>query len=128
WGVLHKSEPPKVGFARVKRQTLVSNLPTNGKVEPLVWQAVRTETSGTVSRVLVEDGQTVAAGAVLATISEPGLQAEIEAAEAKVAEARANQGAFEAGGRPADMDEIENNMQRARVALDHAGKTQAEVP
>ena len=35
WGVLRKSEPPKVNFARVKRQTLVSTLPTNGKVEPV---------------------------------------------------------------------------------------------
>ena len=32
WGVLRKGDPPKVNFARVKRQTLVSTLPTNGKV------------------------------------------------------------------------------------------------
>jgi HlyD family secretion protein len=127
WGVLRKSEPPKVGFARVKRQTLVSNLPTNGKAEPLVWQAVRAETSGTVSRVLVEEGQTVAAGAVLATISDPGLQAETDAAEAKVAEARANLGAFEAGGRPADLAEIDNNLARARFDFEQAQKTLASL-
>jgi HlyD family secretion protein len=127
WGVLHKSEPPKAGFARVKRQTLVSNLPTNGKAEPLVWQAVRAETSGAVSRVLVEEGQTVAAGAVLATISDPGLEAEIDAAEAKVAEARANLGAFEAGGRPADLAEIDNNLARARFDFEQAQKTLASL-
>ena len=31
WGVLRKGDPPKVSFARAKRQTLVSTLPTNGK-------------------------------------------------------------------------------------------------
>ena len=127
WGVLRKREPPKVGFVRVKRQTLVSNLPTNGKAEPLVWQAVRAETSGAVSQVLVVDGQTVAAGAVLATISDPGLQAETDAAEAKVAEARANLGAFEAGGRPADLAEIDNNLARARFDLEQAQKTLASL-
>ena len=68
WGVLRKSDPPKVSFARVRRQTLVSTLPTNGKVEPSVWQAVRAETGGVVSRAPVEDGQPVATGAVLAGI------------------------------------------------------------
>ena len=71
WGVLRKSEPPKVTFARVKRQTLVSTLPTNGKVEPFEWQPVRAETAGVVSRVAVEEGQVVAAGAVMAAISDP---------------------------------------------------------
>ena len=64
WGVLRKGDPPKVSFARVMRQTLVSTLPTNGKVEPWLWQAVRAETGGGVSSAPVEDGQTVAAGAL----------------------------------------------------------------
>ena len=59
WGILRKGEPPKVNFARVKRQTLVSTLPTNGKAEPSEWQAVRAETAGVVTRAPVEDGQTV---------------------------------------------------------------------
>ena len=43
-----------------------------------------------MSRVPVQEGQTVAKGAVMATISDPALQAEIDTAESKVAEARAN--------------------------------------
>ena len=49
WGILRKNEPPKVNFARVKRQSLVSLLPTNGKVEPFEWQAVHCEAAGIVS-------------------------------------------------------------------------------
>ena len=117
WGVLRKSDPPKVSFTRVKRQTLVSALPTNGKVEPSVWQAVRAETGGTVSRAPVEDGQTVAAGAVLASIADPSLQAEIDAAQAKLNEARANLASQEAGGKPAEFTDIENSLARARLLL-----------
>ena len=68
WGVLRKNDPPKVNFVRVKRQTLVSTLPTNGKVEPSEWQSVRAETGGIVSRVPVEEGQVVAAGTVLVVV------------------------------------------------------------
>ena len=116
WGILRKNEPPKVTFAHVKRQTLVSILPTNGKAEPWQWQAARAETAGIVSRVAVEDGRDVARGAALATISDPALQAEIDTAEAKVAEARANLAALNAGGRPSDLVDIENNLARATLA------------
>jgi HlyD family secretion protein len=122
WGLLRKSEPPKVNLALVKRQTLISTLPTNGKAEPAEWQAVRAETGGVVSRVLFEDGQTVEKGAVIAVISDPSLQAEIEAAEARAAEARANLAGLEAGGKPADFAEIDNSLARARFDLKQAEK------
>jgi HlyD family secretion protein len=127
WGVLRKGDPPKVSFAHVKRQTLVSTLPTNGKVEPSLWQAVRAETGGIVSRAPVEDGQTVAAGAVLAAIADPSLQAEIDAAQAKLNEARANLASQEAGGKPAEFTDIENNLARARFDLEQVQKTLATL-
>jgi HlyD family secretion protein len=69
---------------------------------------------GVVSRVAVQEGQTVAAGAVVAEIADPGLQADIQGAEARVAEARANLAALEAGGRPSELAEIENETAKAR--------------
>ncbi len=127
WGVLRKSEPPKVSFARVKRQTLVSTLPTNGKVEPAEWQAVRAETGGIVSRAPVQDGQPVTAGAVMAEITDPSLQADIDAAQAKLNEARANLETQEAGGKPADFTDIDNNLARAQFDLAQAQKVYASL-
>jgi HlyD family secretion protein len=127
WGILRKNEPPKVGFALVKRQTLVSTLPTNGKVEPFEWQAVRAEAGGVVGSVPVQEGQAVAKGAVVATISDPALQADIDAATAKVAEAQANLAALEAGGKPAEFADIENSLMRARFDLEQARKTYASL-
>jgi HlyD family secretion protein len=127
WGVLRKAEPPKVNFARVKRQTLISTLPTNGKADPAEWQAVRAETAGLVNRILVEDGQTVAQGAVIATISDPTLQADIDGASAKVAEARANLATIEAGARPPEFTEIDNNLARARFDLEQSRKLVASL-
>ena len=127
WGVLRKNDPPKVNFARVKRQTLVSTLPTNGKVEPSEWQAVRAETGGIVSRVPVEDGQVVAAGTVLAGITDPSLQSEIDTAQARLNEAQANLASQEAGGKPAEFTEIENSLARAQLDLEQAKKSLASL-
>ena len=117
WGVFRKTAPPQVNFTRVKRETLVSTLPTNGKAEPFIWQAVRAETAGLVSQVAVREGGRVAKGAVLAAIADPSLAADVAAGEAKVAEARANLAALEAGGKPSELAGIENNLARARFDL-----------
>ena len=127
WGVVRKSRPPVVNFARVQRQKLVSTLPTNGKVEPYEWQAVRAETAGLVSKVPVHLGQAVARGAVLAEMSDPTLAADVEGAEAKVAEARANLAALEQGGRPEDLANIQNSLVRARLDLEASRKEAAAL-
>jgi len=117
WGVFRKNTPPKVNFTRVKRETLVSTLPTNGKAEPFVWQAVHAETAALVGQVKVREGERVAQGAVLAVITDPSLEADVAAGEAKVAEARANLAALEAGGKPSELAGIENSLARARFDL-----------
>ena len=122
WGIFRKTAPPQVNFTRVKRETLVSTISTNGKAEPLEWQAVHAETAGLVSQVAVREGQRVAQGAVLAAIADPSLQADVAAGEAKVAEARANLAALEAGGKPSELAGIENNLKRARFDLEQHQK------
>ncbi len=117
WGILRKSAPPRIRFARTTRQTLVSTLTATGKVEPSRWEAVRAEATGLVSRVDVHNGQSVAQGATLAEISDPQLQADIEAGEAKLSEAHAALAALESGGTPAELTDIENKLNAARLAL-----------
>jgi HlyD family secretion protein len=125
WGVFRKNTPPAVTFSRVMRETLVSTLPTNGKVEPFQWQAVRAQTAGLVSRVDAVEGRPVAAGAVLAVMTDPSLQAEIDTAQAKVAEAEANLASLQAGLRPAELTEISNGADRANLELRQAEREQA---
>jgi HlyD family secretion protein len=115
WGVFRRNTPPEVTFTHVKREALVSTLPTNGKAEPFEWQAVRAQEEGLVNRVNVVEGQAVAKDAVLAVISDPSKQADIDAAQAKVAEAEANVASLEAGPRPAELIEIGNETTRANL-------------
>ncbi len=127
WGVLRKNAPAKVTFAKVKRQELVSTLATNGKAEPIEWEPVRAETAGLVTKLAVQEGQIVAKGAVLAEMTEPSLQADIDAAQSKVAEAGANLAALQEGGRPSDLTDIENSLTHARFNLEKEQKELAAL-
>lgn len=127
WGLVKKSSPPRVPFSKAKRITLVSTLPTNGKVEPFEWQPVRAERAGILSRVSVRDGQSVAKDEVIATISDPTLQAEVQAGEAQVAEARANLAALEGGGKPAELAELDSSLKQAQLSLQQEQKDAAAL-
>ena len=117
WAYTKKNEPPKVSFAKVKRETLVSTLITNGKVEPLTYAAVRVDTAGLVVSLPVKEGQRVAKGELLAELNAPGLQAQLTASLARVEQAKADLDNIERGGRKIDLAEIESGLERAK--LDH---------
>jgi HlyD family secretion protein len=122
WGIFRKNTPPTVPFTHVKRETLVSTLPTNGKAEPFEWQAVHTQADGLVNRVDAVEGRSVGKGDVLAVISDPAKQSEVDAAQAKVNEASANVASLEAGPRPAELTEIDNAAARASLDLQQADR------
>ena len=128
WWAYHRNNAaPQVPFAKVVRDTLVSTLPTNGKVEPIQWVAVRVEQAGLVSKVPVQEGQAVGQGAPLALLSDAGLQADLDAAEARVAQARADLAAIEAGGKQLELTTIESDLARLRVEKDHDQKEYASL-
>jgi len=122
WGVMRRSRPPVVGFARVQRKTLISTLPTNGKVEPYEWRPVRAGAAGLLSTLTVHEGEAVAQGAVLAELSDPTRVADLEAAQARVDEARAQLASLEQGGKPAELAEIDNSLARTRFELEKEQK------
>lgn len=122
-----KSAPPEVAFAKVRRELLVSNLVTNGKVEPLEWVAVRAERSGLVEKVLVDRGVKVARGAALAELSAADAEAELAAAAARIAQAKAELDTMGRGGRAAELVEIDGARDRARLDLASARANHATL-
>ncbi len=128
WWAYHRgNQPPQVPFGKVVRETLVSTLPTNGRVEPIEWQAVRVEQPGIVGKVPVQEGQQVARGATLAILSDSGLQSELNAAEARVAQARADLATLDAGGKQMDLATIDGDLARLRAQQEHDEKERATL-
>lgn len=121
WWIYHqKTELPRVPFAKATRERLASTLSTNGKIEPLQYTEIRVATPGLVLRLPVRQGGAVVAGQTVAELGQPGLNEELAAAEARIAQTGAELAALAAGGRPVDMAEIAGGEARLRVQREAA--------
>jgi len=120
WVYRIKSEPPPVPFSRAMRQKISNNLSTNGKVEPEEYAEVRAGVQGLVQSLAIHQGDIVAKGQAIAELSQPGLEQELQSAEARAAQARADLSTLTAGGRSADLAEIDGNVAVLRKQREEA--------
>jgi HlyD family secretion protein len=120
WFFNRRSDVPQVPFAKATRGTISNLLSTNGKVEPVDYIEVHVQTPGVISQLLVHDGDSVRKGQVLAHLSEPGLEQELQAALAREAQSRADLQTLQAGGRSSDGAELDGSLNRVKADRDAA--------
>lgn len=112
-----RNQPPETPFARVVREEISNAVPTNGKIEPIEWAEARAERSGTVQAILIERGAHVAKGAALAELDSSEARAELVAAQSRVSQVRAELETIDKGGRAADFNTINGELERQRLEL-----------
>ena len=117
WLISRSGDAPQISFARVLRETLISTLNTNGKVEPIEWSAIRSETAGAVDKVNVVKGQAVATGQLLVELDAGPARDDLASAQAKIAQANAERQVLSTGGRSTEIAEIESGLAAARASL-----------
>jgi RND family efflux transporter MFP subunit len=127
WAYRRRNAPPEAPFAKVTRETVVSTLITNGRMEPVEWTAVLAERSGVVEKLHADRGTRVGRGDMLAEVGAENSRSDLTAAEARVSQARADLSVVEAGGRASDLAEIDGALARARVERENARKEQASL-
>ncbi|HET6264398.1 MAG TPA: efflux RND transporter periplasmic adaptor subunit [Usitatibacter sp.] len=76
-------------LAVVEVRSLVRSIAFSGSLAPMVQTTVKSKVPGEVNRVMVREGETVAAGQVLAQIDTADLQARLDAQAAALQEAKA---------------------------------------
>lgn len=118
--LFRKHEPPLVPVSVVKRQMVVSNLPTNGRVEPLEWESVRSQTSGLITTLAVKEGETVSNGALIARISQPGVEQELAGARARAAQSRSALQTLQGGGKSEQLADLDADMLKTRFDRENA--------
>ncbi len=115
-----RSQPPEVPFAKVARETIVSSVSTNGKVEPIEWAAARAERSGPVGAILIERGQSVAQDEPLVEIDASDAKADLASAQSRMEQARSDLAVFDKGGRATDLADISSGIEKAKLELETA--------
>lgn len=136
WWWLRRAPAPEVGFRTgpVERTDVRSVVSATGTVEAVSTVQVGTQVSGIVSELLVDFNDRVEEGQLLARIDPTLLQADVAAAEARLAAARANADRtkleldrVEALHARAAATEQERETARAAFAVDRAEVQSAEV-
>ena len=122
WVAFKKTTPPEVDFVKVTRETIVSSLPTNGRVEPIEWLPVRAERTGVVTKVLVSRGQQVTKNEPLVELDTRVATAEVSKAQAAIQEAKTQQQVLEQGGRIAERQQADADLSRTKLDLAAAQK------
>ena len=114
WTIQKRSEAPRVVFAKASRETISSTIETNGKIEPIEYVEVRVESAGLVKKLLIHLGDNVRAGQEIAQLSQSGLPEDLQAMEARAAQARAELATLQGGGRSSEQAELQGSLARLK--------------
>jgi HlyD family secretion protein len=117
-----RNEPLEVPFAKATRETIVSSVATNGKVEPVEWATARADRPGAVTKILIRRGQRVSQGEALVELDATEAQTDLSIANARITQAHAELDVLAKGGRSADLTDISSNLERLKLDLDTAQK------
>ena len=127
WYWQKQHDAPTLPVAKATRETVVNTLSTNGKVEPIEFQEVHAEAQGLITQLLVKEGDSVTKGQVLVRISETGLREELEAAQAREAQANADLQTLQQGGRASELAELDGQVTRLQSERETAQATSAAL-
>ncbi len=123
WSVVNwRNQPPEVPFAKAVRESLVSSVSTNGKVEPIEWAPARASRAGPVDAILIERGKRVEQDAPLVEIDATEAKADLAAAQSRIEQVRADLAMYEKGGHAPELADIASGIEKARLELQAAQK------
>jgi len=126
-----QTAPPgeEIRSAVVERGTVSVDVSTSGSVEPQARVSLAFEVPGRVVEVLVEMGDTVGAGDVLARLDSEQLALQVQQAEAALAAAESRLAQLQAGARSGEIAAVDANLRaaQARVSAAAANLDQLEA-
>lgn len=119
-----KIDKSKIG--KVDQGDLAKSVVATGKIEPITKITIKSKASGIVKRLLVDAGETVKAGQVMAELDKEEIQARVRAAQAALAASEANLSASQADFLRAEVDAQGPEVPLLQRAYDRAKKMAGE--
>ena len=99
----------------------------SGKLEPVTWAGLSPATNGTVSRILVKEGDWVQPEQLLVSLDNGVLQSQVDSAVANVAEAEAALAKLKAGATASQMAAAEAEVLTAQASVTLSAGQMLEV-
>ena len=112
-----------VRIADVERQSLLSTVSTNGRVEPTTNYELHSPIATTVQAVYVQPGDVVPAGKLLMKLDDIDARARVATAESALRTAQADLEAARNNGTPAQRDAAASEIERGRIERDQAQRS-----
>ena len=101
----------------IERRTLPMTITANGTVQPERSINISPKTAGILKKLLVDEGDTVQQGQVIAYMDDKGLQAQLMQAKATLSAAQFNLQELLAGNRPQDVAAAQAKLDESRATL-----------
>ncbi|MDQ3022929.1 MAG: HlyD family efflux transporter periplasmic adaptor subunit [bacterium] len=119
---LFKPEPPKtdVQTASVRRGDLRQAVPSDGTVTPAVLVEVKSKASGVVQKLLVEPGDQIKTGDVIAELDRKDIEARLREARAGLESSRASYALARRDLSPQQRASAESAVRQAEIAVSEA--------
>ena len=117
----------EIRAAKATYTDLISNLSTNGKVEPLQNFQAHAAEPGSVQAVYVKSGQQVTAGTLLLKMNSATAAARVETARLSIAQAQAAQADIRNGGSHDERIGILGDLDRAKLQVAQSQKDLAAL-
>jgi HlyD family secretion protein len=119
-----KIDPSKLG--KVEQGDLAKSVVATGKIEPITKITIKSKASGIVKRLLVDAGDSVKAGQIMAELDKEEIQARVRAAQAALAASEANLKASEADFQRSEVDALGPEVPLLQRAYERAKKMASE--
>ena len=125
FGLVRLSERKPVASVRVvepRRETLISSISSNGKVEPVTPYPIRAQLNTFLEKVYAVEGRQVTKGQLLMRLDVNDARAQLARARAALLEAQDDLRIARAGGRPDEAAQVSESLAHARAERDRLQK------
>lgn len=116
------TKTPKIDLNKLtvpaQSQNLTVRITANGTVKPIQSVNLSPKTAGRLAKLLVEQGDRVQQGQVLARMEDADLQARLSQAKANLSKAQASLAEARAGSRPEEIRQAKARLLQAKARLD----------
>ena len=119
-----KIDKSKIG--KVDQGDLAKSVVATGKIEPITKITIKSKASGIVKRLLVDAGETVKTGQIMAELDKEEIQARVRAAQAALAASEANLSASQADYQRSEVDAQGPEVPLLQRAYERAKKMAGE--